>query len=250
MWGAPVRLFALVLTMGLVAASAATQDGWTGNGFLSLNGSYQVSDRTFELVTTSELYDELAEFTSEPTSSSGGVIDVAAGFRLIEGLAIAINFTSFDTTGLATTTGAVPHPLLVNRPRSVSFEQMDLARRELGYHFQAYYLIPVTERFALAVFGGPSMIRLEQDLVDEVSIAEMGPPFTAVTVTGVSTVRATGTRLGGNLGADVSYRFNSAVGVGFTLKYIGGSIDLAETMGDESLEVGGVQFGGGLRVFF
>ena len=246
-----MRLLALVLAFGLAAGNAAAQaDEWTGIGFLNVNGGYQIGNRDFEVQLLTDLYDEAAEYTSEHTSTGNGIVDITAGFRLWRGLALALNFTSFNTTGSAQVTGAVPHPLFFNRPRSVMFELTDLSRRELGYHVQAYYLIPLTERFSVALFGGPSLIRLQQDVVSEVGIAEMGPPFSDVDVTAISTAIEKGTGFGGSVGADLSYRFTPVVGAGFFLKYVGGSVDLVETEDGGSVGVGGMQLGGGLRIFF
>ena len=151
-----------------------------------------------------------------------------------------------------TGTGAVPNPLFFDRPRIVMFEETDLKHREIGIHFSAVYVIRVADRVVVTVSGGPSLLRLRQDLVSNI---ELGPEtdvpfFDTVSVASVATTSANERGLGGHIGFDGTFLLNEQLGVSAFARYVGGSVDLHNGDSVVSVDVGGFQFGGGLRLFF
>ena len=64
-------------------------------------------------------------------------------------------------------------------------------------------------------------------------------------------VEASDSPVGVNFGADLTYMVNKTIGAGVLLRYATGSADLATPSGSSySLDAGGFQFAGGLRVRF
>ena len=102
----------------------------------------------------------------------------------------------------------------------------------------------------VALSAGPSFFQVTQDVVGSVEVREAGAPFTTVTVSQVPTTSVKKTAVGVNVGADVSVMATRHVGGGFLVRYATGSVDLPAGSAQVSLDAGGFQIGGGLRVRF
>ena len=91
---------------------------------------------------------------------------------------------------------------------------------------------------------------MEQDLVTGVSYAEVYP-YNTITVERVSTAKGTVSSWGYNVGADVSIYLSRHVGIGAVAQLARGTTSLTGTGGGViSIDVGGLQVGGGLRLRF
>ena len=110
--------------------------------------------------------------------------------------------------------------------------------------------MPAAGRWQLRFFAGPSYISLEQDVVREVTANETFPYDTATFQRAV-TGRATGSGLGFNTGADITWRFARRVGAGLLVRYARASVDLngpdARTVSSDG---GGLHAGAGIRFLF
>ena len=87
------------------------------------------------------------------------------------------------------------------------------------------------------------------------SDVELGPEtdapfFDTVDVASVSTTTVSETGLGVHIGFDETFLLNDQLGVGGFFRFAGGSVDLPAGDTLVSVDVGGVQVGGGLRLFF
>lgn len=114
-------------------------------------------------------------------------------------------------------------------------------------------MIPINEKLDVLVLGGPSFFNLDQDVVSDILVSEVGTPFTAVNATPVISERSSSTT-GGNIGADVTYKLrdtgSAAVGVGGFLRYSGATTDIVVMQNEVETKVGGVQVGFGVRIRF
>lgn len=247
--GATVCLLVVAGVLLPRAASAQSRE-WIGNGFVNLNGGFQSGDRIFADALDAPLYDEFAEYTNDYASSGGRLVDITGGVRVWRGLAGAFGVTIANSTSSVAVTGSVPHPLFFDTPRTTALQRADLTHRQIGFHFQAVYVIPVTEAIDIAVFGGPSVFRVEQDFVTGVTLGPELDPFDTVALTAVATQASQETGIGINVGADVSYMFTEFLGAGGFFRYTSGSVDFTTTAGVQSIDAGGAQVGGGLRVRF
>jgi hypothetical protein len=147
-------------------------------------------------------------------------------------------------------TAEVPSPIYYDSPRTATATVDDLEHVELGYHFQALWMLPITDKLDVVLSGGPSVFNLEQGVVKSPQITEIGPPYSSVNMT-VSQTTTTGSQVGFNIGADMTYRFANNVGVGAMIRYASATVSLTSDGGDTSdVKVGGFQFGGGLRIRF
>ncbi len=110
--------------------------------------------------------------------------------------------------------------------------------------------MPLDDRAQLQIFGGPTLMTVEQAVVTGATVGEVGTPFTAVTLDDLQRQKLTNTGVGFNVGMDFAYMFGDSYGAGMFVQYAGGSLDFESRGGPSEVTVGGIQFGGGLRFRF
>lgn len=233
--------------IGPVEAQTPTERGW-----FSVNAVQQLNTGMF--TDRVEFVQDFEEGYVESNYTVGATpgVDVMAGVRLWKYVGVGAGVTTMLQSGVATEVSArLPHPLYFGRSRTVTgVTTMD--RKELRVHLFGFAAVPVSERVRVTVFGGPTMFRGEQGLVDVVEVIDSypfnpviaGPQSISETVQTISTV-------GFHVGADVTMFFTKAVGVGAMVKYTKGTFEMNAADGDKmSTEAGGVQVGGGLRLIF
>ena len=227
---------------------------WEDAAFISINFGYQVGDRSFserlgDLVPII-IYDELATYDIDHRSGGGGFFDISGGVRVWRNLAAGLGVTRFVATSGAAVTGSIPHPLFFGRPRTGNFSRTDLEHAETGIHLQAVWVVPITDQIDVSVFGGPSFFNVGQSVITNVMPAEVGAPFNTVAITGATITTVSERAVGGNVGVDITYLVTERYGGGFFVRWAGASVDIPASGGPQSIDVGGTQFGIGLRARF
>jgi hypothetical protein len=239
---------ALATAMGVSPASAQPAH-WTNRARVSINFGGQFGSESFTTTATKPVYVENAVFTTTYASPTGSMFDGGVAVRLKGNFGVGVGVSSFNGKGEGAVTGTVPHPFLFNTPRQVSGTASGLERNELATHIQAVYVIP-RGKLDVAIAGGPSWLNVKQDLVTDVIYAETYP-YDVATFTSATTNRVTKSALGFNVGVDVGVRFSAIIGVGGIVRFTRAPTDLSAANGVAvKVNAGGVQVGGGLRVYF
>lgn len=176
---------------------------------------------------------------------SGGLFRVNATVLLRGSLGAGVGFTRTAATGEANVNVEAPHPIFLNRPRLALRALTALAHRESMLHLQAAWVVQLDERAHVQIFGGPTFMRLEQAVVTNATVVEVGFPFSEVDLSRVIRIEVEERGVGFNVGADFAYMLAPYWGLGGFLQYAGGSIDVPLAGGQTT--VGGLAFGGGLR---
>jgi len=122
-------------------------------------------------------------------------------------------------------------------------------RSETAVHIQAKWLVPVSPRLLVTIFGGPSFFKVEQDIVNDFEFTESYPYDTATFTRAIGASQSE-SAVGVNVGGDVAYFFSPNVGVGGTAQYSGATVQMAVPSGTADVKAGGLQVGGGLRLRF
>ncbi|MEX2663370.1 MAG: hypothetical protein WD227_15675 [Vicinamibacterales bacterium] len=248
MMRATARVTAGGMLLALCAAPVSAQTPQPRR-FVTLSAAAQagaeITDR-FELQTNAET----GSIETRYPARTAMLVDGSVGFRFWRRTGIAAAGSRSTTSGRGTVSANIPHPFFDNRHRLVEGEATGLSRTETSAHVQLFYEVPTNGRWQLRLFAGPSYFSLEQDVVREVTANETFPYDTA-TFQHAVTGRATGSGLGFNTGADLSWRFARRVGAGLLVRYARASVDLN---GPDSRTVssdgGGLQAGAGIRFLF
>jgi hypothetical protein len=143
----------------------------------------------------------------------------------------------------------IPDALDFDDPHTESIAVDGLSHTENAVHLSAVVVAPLTDKIHLSVFAGPSFTSVAKDVVGDVVLTTTTP-----NLQGAVTTRVSETAAGGHIGFDVRYRVYDQigpvqhVGVGFFLRYSGGSVDAPVVGG--SINVGGLNYGAGVRLGF
>ena len=251
---APAAAAAIValFLLGATARPALAQSVPT-RGFLSINGGLQSASSDFS---DSVRFGHALfgpEEGSYQASYPGGddvVFDAGGGVRVWRNLALGANVSVFSRESDAGITGQLPHPFWFDRPRAVNGTATGLARRETAVHVQAQWVVPVGRSVAITLFGGPTWFNVRQDVVTAVTF-DQTYPYEEATFTGVDVQEQAASAIGVHVGADASYYFSAWLGVGGSVRFTRGSVDLVAPDGDTfKSTTGGLQTTGGLRVRF
>lgn len=244
---------ALALVGVLAGATAASAQTDESRFFLSVNGAFEPGSQTYQDDGTFKLYDETGKLSVAGESSRGAVLDFGVGSRVAGNFLVGASFHRTSSTSESTVTGQAPHPIFFDRPRSFSATVPDMKRTEQGLHLSVGYRIPLGEKLDLQILAGPSQFRFSQEVVGGVTVTEQGGAFTAVNTT-YATERRKKNAWGGHVGGDLSYAVYQSGATSFRLgayvRYAQASSDFLVVSNTVTTKIGGVQFGGGLRVRF
>jgi hypothetical protein len=117
----------------------------------------------------------------------------------------------------------------------------DLGQTAVMINFQLVWMAPINDKLDFAIALGPSIMHASQD-IPSVSVAN-GTQTTTFTTTSESLWTAKA----GTIGFDVSYKLSGQYRAGILVRYQAGKADFEAA---PNLTVGGMQFGGGLRIRF
>ena len=242
---------ALVLTVLLATAAPSTAQarrwnlGYVAAGALAQPAAPPLSDHfTFDANVETATAD--IGYPSKAGIGAGG----EAALRMWKRLGVGVAVSYVASTGSASIAASIPHPFVFGQPRSISGEEEAVNRAETAAHVHLLYFVPARGRLRVTVSAGPTLVSLQQDIVTAVHYAEAYPYDTAL-YTRASTTRATGSGLGFNAGADVQWMLTRRAGVGALVRFTRARVDIdAAAARTVAVTAGGVQVGGGLRVWF
>jgi hypothetical protein len=239
----------------LVTAPAMAQaPQWTDRGFIFGNFVFQIqSNKTVTSTATPTVYDEKATIeAAQIIKGQGATFDVGGGVRIVGNLGVGVAYSQLSTKGEAALSASVPHPLVYDRPRTATGTATGFTHKEQQIHVFAMWMIPATEKFDVGVYGGPTFFQLKQDLVGlgTPPFTEVGSPYTSVTMNATQS-QVSASKVGFNVGADLTFKLNKTFGVGGFARYSTAKIPVTPTGGSEvQITVGGMQVGAGLRIRF
>jgi hypothetical protein len=230
------------------APAAAARPALTDKVFVSVNGVFQVGANDFSDSQTIRENAENGRFDTAYTVGAGPAFDVSASAVVWRSLAVGAGVSRFSKSTATAVNASVPHPFFFNQPRSVTGE-FSGTRQELAVHVQVRGVFPVSNRVHVTVFGGPSFFTVEQSIVDDFEYTE-AYPYDAATFNRAVASTQSESKVGVNVGGDVSVFFNRQVGVGVSFQYAGATVQMAVPSGTADVKAGGGQIGGGLRLRF
>jgi hypothetical protein len=222
---------------------------WEGQGFATIGFGIQGNSRDFTTRAEPIIYDEPALITSAQNVGSGLLFEISGGYRVWRNLVVGLGYSHFGDSSASTVSASIPSPLVPDAPRNASASVGDLGHSENGFHFTATWMIPVTDKIEVGVFGGPSVYRVGQDLVSDIPFIESEDPFPTVTLGTPVVTEENVTAVGVNIGAEVSYLVTARYGVTGFLRYAGATAEFDGVDGRD-LKVGGVHLGVGFRYRF
>jgi hypothetical protein len=233
----------------LLARPSIAQTTWD-RGRINVDFGVRPSTTTFSGTSSIPVYQQTGTLTTTYNVPSGLSFDAGVVLRVSGGFGIDLEASGFTRSDAAPISGAIPHPLIVNRPRPISGTSSPLEHDEIVGCIDAAYMLSV-QRVDVALTAGPAFFTVNQDIVSNVTFTDAAP-YDTVGFTGAIITRAGATAIGFNAGVDVGYRLSKYVGVGAILRYSRASVvfPLLNSTGGVHADVGGAHAGAGLRVYF
>jgi hypothetical protein len=184
-------------------------------------------------------------------SGKGSFFGHGGGVRVFKNFGLGFAYSRVKTAGTWSGTARVPHPVIYDLPRTTTLEFKDLDREEQAYHIQIVFVLPLGKKFDVMASAGPTYFKLEQDVVGDPDVAEVGPPYTSVQLSDIALVTSKIQKWGYNVGADVTYRVWENFGLGGFVRWSGTTVNVDSGIRAAfDTKVGGFQAGGGLRIRF
>ena len=239
----------VVMSAG-IADAQAQMIPWEDRGYLSVNFGIQPQSRDFTEVSAPEINGDPANITVPHTIGSGAFPDFAVGYRLYENLGVHAGYSYFSKTESPTLTAEIPHPVVGGINRTATASAGELSHSESAFHLHLLWMIPLSEEIEVAVLVGPSFYSIKQDFIETVGVVETSP-FTSVSISSVEQIEQSESAVAFTAGLDGTYRLTPQFGIGAFFRYSGASADMPLSGGGTvTVEAGGIQIGGGLRVRF
>jgi hypothetical protein len=239
-------LAALTLAEGM-STTALAQTTPDSRLALDLGGGYQTNTTGFSQTVTFEQYAETGSLTSTYTIGRRPVADAGLTVRVWRAFGVGISGSYFHDPGSAQVNALVPNPLVFGQPRQVSGPAA-VSHTEIGTHVQAVYWRQLSPRLEIVILGGPSVFRVDQDFVSDVTYTQTYPYDTA-TYQGASVIRQRKTVTGGNIGGEVGWRVARHLGLAAAVRYSHATAEFPGTSA-QAIAIGGPQVGGGVRLLF
>jgi hypothetical protein len=208
----------------------------------------QIGSTDFSETHSEPLNAEQKVWTADYAVRTGLEIEAGAGWRVWRRLFAGATYSRFHDSRSAGVTGQIPHPFFFNQARSISGESAALSHDENAVHISAWWIVPVSRRLEVGIFGGPSIIGVSRPLVKDVEYTETYPFDTAAfSVAPVESVSKTAAGVHG--GIDVTWLLNRQIGIGGTVRYSHAAVDLdTPSGGSVSFDAGGLQAAVAIRV--
>jgi len=175
--------------------------------------------------------------------------EVGLQYRFYRGLGLGAAISRVNRDEEGSFEAELPHPLFFNRDRRVSGDLTGFSYKETAVHVDLVY-VGTSGSLDFNLFAGPSFIKVESDLLDQLQYSQ-AYPYDTVTVTGTPARAFTDNPVGFNAGMSLDYRFGQRLGLGAKVRFSRAKASLQPASGQKvDLDAGGLQVGLGARVFF
>ena len=230
-------------------APPQTSRAWKGRGFAVVSAGAQLAAPGYTSSSVFTVHAEDATLDADATIGVGPVFGARGGVRVWKNLALGGGVELVRTSQSLSVSGRLPHPFQFDQYREVEGTADGLDRVEAMVAFEVSWLVALSRRLDMFVFGGPAYIGVTQDMATRIQFTESYPYDTA-TFTGIETASVSGGGVGVTGGVDVSYLLSKHVGVGGELRYSYATTTLTPSEQPSTVALGGLQVAVGARILF
>ncbi len=245
-----LTLIVLAVTMACTTHMAHAQVT-TADVVVSLNAGARLLPQTRTDAVTFEQFVEEGQLETTQTIGPYPAVDVGYGRRLWNRYGIGVSGSFVQGTAVAMIDASVPHPFFFDFPRQATGMPGRLKQRELGLHISAQARMALPLGGLMTFSAGPSIFRVEQDFVVDITSQELGFPFDEVDITSTIAERQAITAVGYHVGLDATFDITSRYGAGVLVRY-GRASPAIRLQGEfqPGLDLGRLQVLAGARIGF
>jgi hypothetical protein len=218
---------------------------------LILNSALGPTTRSFSQKLTYTEFVETATVKAQYETKSAFSPDVGAQVQVFRKLGVVVAFTLARRDEKGSFSASLPHPLYLDRARSLQGDLSGYRYQERAVHFDLAFGT-ASGPIDYALFAGVSAFWVEADLVDRVRY-DQTYPYDSVTLREVPPRAVKNNPTGFNVGGRLDYRFGRSrrFGLGVQLRFSVATARL-ETPDSSTVKVdaGGLLAGIGTRLYF
>lgn len=245
----------------LIAPTASAQTPSAVSGFVT--GNFGMAQPVGDTLTSTAVAidgNDRNEVRLTSTLKSSPLVDFGGGIVLRNRWMFGASFDRTAQSVPSDVTLTLHHPDF--HPTLTTTKATDpITIVDQGVHLSAGVNIPTGSAFVLRVFGGPSHLTREQDVLSDISVSESvnsaTRTFSAV-IDSFELRRVRSTAWGYHLGADGSYFFSRHLGIGAQLRYTRATFEtenVLQSMADDRpvtdlVKGGGLRLAAGVRLRF
>jgi hypothetical protein len=216
------------------------------------NGIYNTAKPDLSDAREFDYFAETARITTNLSAEGGFGPDVAFQVSLYKGLGVLVGYSMTSRSESGTFDARFPHPLFLNRPRSLSGEFSGFDYQEKAVHLDVAYVFG-QGALEWVLFGGASFFSVEADLVDQVVVSQ-SYPYDEIALGSVQATTVKESPVGFNIGGRLDYRLGKSrrFGIGALVRYSTAAVTLraASEASEVSFDAGGFEVGAGIRIYF
>jgi hypothetical protein len=216
-----------------------------------LNGALSPTTRSFGQTLTYTEFVETATVRADYETNSTFSPDLGIQTQVFRNLGVFVAFTYARRDEKGRFSASLPHPLYLDRPRTLEGDLSGYRYQERGFHLDLSYGA-ARGHIDYALFAGVSLFSVEADLVDSVRY-DQTYPYDSVTLREAPSRRVKNNPTGFNVGGRLDYRFGHSghFGLGVQLRFSRATAKLkASQSGTVDVDAGGLQAGVGARLYF
>ena len=234
------------LTLMGAAEARAQLIPWDDRGFVNISGAAQSIVRRTDANYRFTLYEENATVDMTREIKGGSFFDITFGYRLWKNFGAGFSFNARSAPSDALVAASIPDPIQFDKPRSITPNITGLLHKEKWFSALLVYGLPATDKIDVIMFIGPAIALAEHEAVDAIAVTDITETSSGPTINFKKTLNKE-SPFGFSAGVDVRYLFTKNLGAGFFVRMQTATANLSDT---DKLEMGGVQYGGGLRIRF
>ena len=216
---------------------------------LSLHGGFVPGSPHFTGTQTFTEFAEQGRIESQYREDPGPGFEAGLRWRFARRLGVSAAVSLGRRQEAGSFSATLPHPLYFGTPRHAAGDFRGGSQRETAAHLDLAFL-GNAGRLQWSAFAGPSLMRVQADLVRRVEYTQTYP-YDTVTVTATPFATTSGNAVGFNVGAGLDWQVARHVAIGTQVRFSRATVGLKPTP-DDRLDVvaGGAYLTGGLRLDF
>jgi hypothetical protein len=241
-----------VFTLGVLVFAAipvSAQTGWGPRSRIGFSIGAQLDTERLSQSVSLDEYLEPAPVTARLPKKALASFEGGLATNLYGPIGVGLALSYMSNRDDAAVGAGFPHPFYFDRLRDVS-GAVGVQHTELVTHFNLVYLV-ASPSVEFSLSAGPSVFKIDQDLVVDVDFDE-AYPYDVATFLSAGTERAQQTKVGYNVTADVTWKASRYWGLGGLVRFSRAQIAYTTVGGSNvtEMEVGGFQAAGGIRLMY
>jgi len=244
-WRSVFALGVLVFT----AIPVSAQTGWGPRNRIGFSVGAQLDTERLAQSFSLEEYLEPAPVTARLPKKALVSFEGSLATNLYGPIGVGFALSYTDDRDDAAVGAGLPHPFYFEQLREV-LGSVGIQHTELVTHLNLVYVV-ASPSFEVSLSAGPSVFKIEQDLVMDVDFDE-AYPYDVATFSSAATERVQQTKVGYNVTADLTWKASQHWGLGGLVRFSRVQVEYATIGGGNvtEMDVGGFQAAGGLRLMY